>query len=694
MSIWLIQTMYCVALFAGLGILLEVLGAWRRSRRSPSIILGVGLLLLGGYLSIASLGKPVVSSSLLTRTHPRRFLAETVCCLGGTLLVAYGLLWRVATTSTRRRIRSLTDELAHSANQRATDRQVLSAVVRSSVSGVMIAEAVRDERGQIIDFECRFMNDEAQQVLGRSASDLLGWRVLERVPCIESQHLLPEAVSVVETRLPFRDERCVSKDGQEQWYLLSMVKHGDGLIATFTDVSGRRRTEKKLRHAAHHDALTGLPSRLLLIDRLTQAITRTKRYREYKFAVLLLDFDRFKVVNDSLGHEVGDQLLVSIADRIRANLRALDTASRPDYEHLPARLGGDEFVILLDGLHGARDALLVTERVQLALSEPYVIAGHEIISTASIGIVIVEGNYEKPEDILRDADIAMYEAKKLGKARHVVFNEHMHSHAVERLTLEKELRKAADQQAFKLNYQPIVSLDSSALRGFEALIRWPHPQRGVISPAQFIPLAEELGLIIPIGHWVMVEACRQLRQWQEMRSGQGLLSVSVNLSRQQLTHGDLVASVAGVIAEHGIEPAALVLEVTESMIMDNAREVVPILDRLREVGVRLAMDDFGTGHSSLSFLHQVPMDILKIDRSFIARSGDARKFRAIIQTIVQLAHNLNMEVVAEGIEKPEQVSMLRSLACNFGQGYLFGRPMEASDADGLVRDDYRFTTAA
>ncbi len=694
MSTWLIQTIYCVAIFAGLGVLLEVLGAKRKSARSLSIIAGVVLLLLGGYLSVARPGYPLLSAPLLNRPYPRRFIAETVCSLGGALLVAYGLLWRVATTSTRGRIRSLTEELARTASDRATDRQVLSAVVRSSVSGVMIAEAVRDEHGKIIDFECRFINDEAENLLGCRASAILGKRVLDHVPCIKSQRLLLEAVSVVETRVPFRDERSCSKDGQELWFQISMVKHEDGLIATFTDVSGRKRSETKLRHAAHHDALTGLPSRLLLMDRLTQAITRSKRFREYKFAVLLLDFDRFKVINDSLGHEVGDQLLVGIADRIRANLRALDTMSRPDYEHLPARLGGDEFVILLDGVHGARDALIVTERIQQTLAQPYVIADHEVISTASIGIVIVDGNYEKPEDILRDSDIAMYEAKKSGKARHVVFNGHMHSHAVERLTLEKELRKAADQLAFTLNYQPIVSLETAALRGFEALIRWPHPQRGVVSPAQFIPLAEELGLIIPIGHWVMREAARQLRLWQEMRTGPGLLSMSVNLSRQQLTHPDLVASVAGVIGESGIEPSALVLEVTESMIMDSAREAVPVLDRLREVGVRLAMDDFGTGHSSLSFLHQVPMDILKIDRSFIARSGDARKFRAIIQTIVQLAHNLDMDVVAEGIEKPEQVALLQSLSCNHGQGYFFGRPLDAAAAQALVRDDYRFTSAA
>jgi diguanylate cyclase (GGDEF)-like protein len=391
---------------------------------------------------------------------------------------------------------------------------------------------------------------------------------------------------------------------------------------------------------------------------------------------------------------VGDQLLIEIAERLRANLRELDTPARIGDAHLPARLGGDEFVILLDGIVDARDALVVAERLQTALAKPYILDGHEVISTASIGIVISDGNYERPDDILRDADTAMYQAKSSGKARHVVFDEHMHSEVIQRLNLEKELRRAADQQEFALNYQPIVSLDTAQLKGFEALIRWNHPERGVISPAQFIGLAEELGLIVPIGDWVLRAACLQLRRWQKQRPLGCPMSMTVNLSKKQLTHPDLVGSVSSLIEEVGIDPALLVLEITESTIMDNFDAITPVLSELHKVGVLLAMDDFGTGHSSLGFLNRIPMDILKIDRSFINRTGNPRQHSAIIQTILQLAHAMEMEVVAEGVETQEQLVLLQSLECNYCQGFLFSKPLPPEQAEEFITDSHRFTLAA
>jgi diguanylate cyclase (GGDEF)-like protein len=538
------------------------------------------------------------------------------------------------------------------------------------------------------------MNEEAQQILGRSATVLLGEPLLKHVPCIKAEGLFHEAVSVMETRLPFRDERCCEHGGRSRWYQITMVRHGDGIIATFGDVSGRKRTENELRHQAQHDALTNLPARSMLTDRLAQAITRAKRLPNYKFAVLFLDFDRFKIINDSLGHDVGDQLLIAISERLRANLRELDTPARIGDSHLPARLGGDEFVVLLDGIVDARDALLVAERLQQALSKPYILEGHEVISTASIGIVFSDGNYERPDDILRDADTAMYQAKSSGKARHVVFDEHMHSEVIQRLNLEKELRRAADQNEFSLNYQPIVSLETAQVRGFEALIRWNHPERGVISPAQFIGLAEELGLIVPIGEWVLREACMQLRRWQKECQGTRRLSMTVNLSKKQLTHPDLVSSVAGLIKDVGIKPSSLVLEITESTIMDTFDAITPILSELKEMGVLLAMDDFGTGHSSLGFLNLVPMDILKIDRSFINRTGNTRQHAAIIQSILQLAHAMEMEVVAEGVETEDQLALLQSLECNYCQGFLFSKPLPPDQAKAFIDENHRFTLAA
>ena len=387
-------------------------------------------------------------------------------------------------------------------------------------------------------------------------------------------------------------------------------------------------------------------------------------------------------------------MLISISERLGANLREIDTPSRVDEGHLPARLGGDEFVVLLDGINDARDAVIVAERLQKALSKPHMIGDHEVISTASIGIVTSDGNYERPDDVIRDADTAMYQAKNSGRARHVVFDEMMHKEVMDRLNLEKELRQAAEEQQFTLSYQPIVSLETAALVGFEALIRWPHAERGIVLPADFIALAEELGLIVPIGEWVLGEACGQLRRWQQKRPDLEALSMSVNLSKHQLTHADLMKTVTQVIEKTGIEPRSLTLEVTESTIMDNADDLTPILSQLQGVGVRLAMDDFGTGHSSLGFLHRAPMDILKIDRSFIHSPGKTKDYGAIIQTVVQLAHTLKMQVIAEGIETQEQLVLLQSLDCNLGQGFLFSEPLETEAAERFLAEGYRFTVAA
>ncbi len=661
-------------------------------RGMPSITVGAALLVLGGLLSIAAPARNRLTRPTVLGAHSR-LAVERIILFGGSLFIAYGLIWRLASIKGRQQILRLSDRIREKAELVASAQEVVNGIVRSSVSGVMILDAIRDSDGTLVDFRCRFMNKEAERLVERRANELLGEPLLAHVPCLEDRELLYEAGGVLEGNRPFRDERCARKDGREMWYQIAVVKHGDGIIATFTDVTLRKQTEKKLKHVAKHDALTDLPGRPLMIDRLTQAITHGKQFTEYQFALLLLDFDRFKIVNDSLGPKVGDALLVSIAQRLRKELDEMEISARPNAEHLPARLGGDEFVVLLDGIFDARGAMMVAERLHESLSQPHSIDGHEVACTASIGIVTSDGNYERPEDVLRDADTAMYQAKSAGKARSVIFDERMHSEVLERLNLEKELRAATEQQAFVLHYQPIVSLETSALKGFEALIRWPHPQRGMVPPLAFIGLAEELGLIVPIGEWVLREAAGQLRRWQEHRSGPAL-SMTVNLSKKQLAHPGLVAAVAETVEQAGIEPGSLVLEITESTIMDNLDELTPVLSSLRDVGVLLAMDDFGTGHSSLSFLHRVPMNLLKIDRSFINMSGEGRRFDAIIETIVRLAHNLDMDVVAEGIETPDQMVLLQSLSCNYAQGYLFSKPLEASDAGKLAQPHYRFTRAA
>ncbi len=667
------------------------LGKGRRGM--PSIWTGAVLVTLAGLMTVLDPEWIILNVPLVDSPETFQFARGIVGFFAGAMFVVCGLFSRFSTGMAHGQIERLATSLGQTSNELKAMQEVMSSVVRSSIHGVMILQCLRDESGTVIDFECRLINKEAEQILGRSASTLLRQPLLRQVPCLKSHHFFRDAVSVIETKLPYRDERSCQQGDRVRWYHVAMVKHGDGLVASFADVTDRKRTEEQLRHAAEHDPLTGLPGRVPLSDRLEQAISRAKRLPGYKFAVLFLDFDRFKIINDSLGHDVGDRLLISISERLRANLREIDTPARFGEGHLPVRLGGDEFVILLDGITDARDAVVVAERLQKALSEPHVLDGHQVISTASIGIVTSEGNYERPDDILRDADTAMYQAKSSGKARHVVFDERMHSEVIERLTLEKDLRAAAEELNFTLAFQPIVSINDAALAGFEALIRWPHSERGTILPGHFIALAEELGLIVPIGEWVLREACRQLQAWQKTPRSGPPISMSVNLSKQQLTDANLVQRIHEIIAETGIEPRTLVLEITESTIANNPDFLRPVLLRLRNEGVRLAMDDFGKGHSSLAFLHQVPMDILKIDRSFINNPGNPRHYQAIIHTIVQLAHNLSMEVVGEGIETLDQLVLLQALDCNLGQGYLFGHPVGASEAQQFTAKDYRFTVA-
>jgi diguanylate cyclase (GGDEF)-like protein len=434
-------------------------------------------------------------------------------------------------------------------------------------------------------------------------------------------------------------------------------------------------SEEHFRHAAFHDALTGLPNRALLADHLKLAIERAKRRENHLFAVLFLDLDRFKNINDSLGHTIGDELLISIARRVEGCLRPMDTV---------ARLGGDEFAILLDGLEEFSHAIHVAERVQHELMQPFNLKGHEVYTTASIGIAMSTAGYDHPENILRDADIAMYRAKDNGKARYELFDTVMHTRAVALLKLENDLRRAIERQEFRVFYQPIISLETDQTAGFEALVRWEHPERGCVSPGEFIPLAEETGLISEIGQWVLRESCRQVRQWQ--LESQRPLTLSVNLSGKQFVQSNLIGQIKGILQETDFDPRYLNLEITESVVMKNAEAATSMLLQLRDLGAHLSIDDFGTGYSSLSYLHRFPVSILKIDRSFIGRMGEGGENSEIVRTIMTLANNLGMEVVAEGIETEAQLSLLRNLKCAYGQGFLFSRPVPAETAQVLIHE--------
>lgn len=433
------------------------------------------------------------------------------------------------------------------------------------------------------------------------------------------------------------------------------------------------------RHAAFHDALTDLPNRALLTEHIKLAIERPRDRDELFFAVLFLDLDRFKNINDSLGHIAGDQLLIATARCLETCMRPMDTV---------ARLGGDEFAILLDGLESQDHAISVAERILQALTKPFDLIGHEVYITASIGITLSGGGYDDPENVLRDADTAMYRAKESGKARFQVFDASMHSHAVSRLQLENDLRRAIERNEFQVYYQPIIKLENNELSGFEALVRWNHPDRGLVPPDEFIPIAEETGLIVDIGGLVLRESCRQLREWQSLFSIP--LTVNVNLSGKQFAQPNLVSQVKQVLDETGLDAKYLKLEITESVVMENAEIASTMLKQLCTLGVHLCIDDFGTGYSSLSYLHRFPVKTLKIDRSFIGRMGPSGENSEIVRTIITLANNLAMEVVAEGVETAEQLAQLKSLKCTLGQGYLFSRPADAKAATSYIHDHQPF----
>ena len=533
------------------------------------------------------------------------------------------------------------------------------------------------------DGQWRRVNGSLCQILGYTEKELLATNFQEVTYPDDLGNDLVHMYQLLEgkRRIDQREKRYLHRSGHPIWVLqsASVARNTTGeplhLILQIQDITERKRAEEQVHHAAYHDALTGLPNRTLLADRLSLSLARAKRNKEYQFAVLFLDLDRFKLVNDSLGHTLGDQLLVELGRRLELCMRKADTV---------ARLGGDEFGMLLDGIKDPYDAIYIAERIQEELLEPFNLNGHEFLTTTSIGIAFSKSGYDFPEDILRDADIAMYRAKSNGKARYEVFDVAMHSHAVEMLNLERELRRAIERKEVKVHYQPIVSLSDKALVGFEALARVESETLGPISPVQFIPLAEETGLIIPLGMAVLQEACRQMQQWKEQYPQQQPLSISVNLSSKQFTQLNLVEMITKTLEETGLDPSCLHLEITESVIMEKGQEASEMLSQLKALGVTLSIDDFGTGYSSLSYLHSFPFDILKIDRSFVSRVATDKESAGIVETILHLADKLGKKAVAEGVESEDQLAMLRAAGCGYGQGYLFSRPLWPGAVDRLL----------
>jgi len=429
----------------------------------------------------------------------------------------------------------------------------------------------------------------------------------------------------------------------------------------------------QLARQAFRDPLTSLPNRALFMDRLQHALTRTERRGE-RLAILFLDLDRFKVVNDSMGHGVGDQLLIGVSQRLAACLRPEDTI---------ARLGGDEFAILLEDVKDDKGPTSVADRLTAELQQAFSCEGREVVITVSIGIAMSTARRMTPEDILRDADLAMYHAKGKGKARYEIFDKSMNAPAQERMDLELDLRNAVSRGEFVLHYQPVVDLPTGRITEVEALVRWKHPSRGLLSPAEFVGLAEETGLIVPLGRWVLHEACRQTRHWQLASPG-NRLAISVNLSARQLQQAGLVEEIAAVLRDTRLDPGALRLEITETVVMHDAPTTLAKLEALKALGIQLAIDDFGTGYSSLGYLKRFPVDTLKIDRSFVKGIGGNVEDSAIVRAVITVAKSLNLSVTAEGIETAEQLEHLRALGCDHGQGYYFAKPMASDRVPALL----------
>ncbi|MEP0783228.1 EAL domain-containing protein [Trichocoleus sp. DQ-A1] len=669
------------------------------------------LLNITGYTREEIIGRTTVELKIWANQEQRDRMKQILLEEGSVRNIEFTFL----TKSGEARVALLSAEIIDFDNQ-----QCLLAVSRDITSRKQAEEALRvqqeflrnviDSTPNLIfvkDWDGKFtlVNKALASIYGTTVENLLGKTDADFNPNFEEvERFLSDDREVIigETEKIISEETLTDSTGNVRWFqttkksLVSPDGKARQVLGVATDISDRKLVEDLLIHDAFHDKLTGLANRALFMERLGHLVELTKRRQDYLFAVLFLDLDRFKVINDSLGHTIGDQLLVEIAYRLQRCLRPGD---------MVARLGGDEFTILLEDIQDVSDATRIANQIQNELALPFNLNGQEVFTSASIGIAFNTTDSHQPQDLLRDADIAMYRAKALGRARHEVFDMTMHTRAVELLQLVTDLRQAVNRQEFLLHYQPIVSLSTGQITGFEALVRWQHPERGLISPAEFIPVAEETGLIVPIGWWVLQEACRQMYVWQKQLvndSSSGVpgnkpltinhqpLTISVNLSSKQFTQPHLAQAIHQILEETGLDAGCLRLEITESAVMENAESAIATLLQLKKLGVQIYIDDFGTGYSSLSYLHRFPIDTLKIDRSFVGRMSSDSENWEIVRTIITLAHNLGLDVVAEGVETAEQLAQLRTLQCEYGQGYFFSRPLDVASVETFMAAEHQW----
>ncbi len=552
----------------------------------------------------------------------------------------------------------------------------------------------------------RLYNSPAyKRILGYSAAELSETSSFEQIHLEDRFKVLEAAREARSTGVGKKLEyRIRHKDGT--WRVLesmaSTIRNEKGEVAKLVivnrDVTERKRAEEELEHNSFHDALTGLPNRRLFLDRLQHLFARARRNPERQHAVLLVDLDGFKTFNDTMGHALGDRVIVEIGQRLGACLRHDDTISRPQFENstldaVLSRMGGDEFTILLEEVSDPSNAMRVAERILAAVAEPILVEGREVRTSASVGIALSKPTHQRAEDLLMDADVAMRRAKAMGGARCEVFDEAVHTRAVNRLKLESELRGALEKREFRVHYQPILDLEAGQIAGFETLLRWQHPEQGLISPYKFIAAAEDTGLLVSVGQWVIVQACQQLRTWDNAgdskigteNSPLPPISISVNVSARQLADPRFVSGLQATLQQTGIDPSRLLLEMTEDVVAADAKLTVTVLSHLKQLRVGVILDDFGTGNSSLSGLTQFPIEALKIDRSLVAGMLIDRGTRDVVELIMLLAHKLKLKVIAEGIESSRQYDYLHGLACEQGQGYFFSPPVEAKTAEQLLR---------
>jgi diguanylate cyclase (GGDEF)-like protein/PAS domain S-box-containing protein len=633
----------------------------------PALLLfGDRVLTAGWLLFTASLLFEVCDEF----TAEPRFWGETFTfALGATGLLLAGVgFWRV----TRRRQRDVMQR-----EKVVGDLEQSHNTLQAVLEGTPDHVSVRDLSGRYL-----LVNPAGAAAAGRAAAEMIGHTNAELFGEQGSRVLSDNDLRVLESGETVTYEEVGPGEGGAQTYLVTKGVYRDkrgfalGILRIARDITERKAAEAQLAHDSLHDVLTGLPNRARFLDELAVAMSRVRRRPSHLFAVLFLDLDRFKVINDSLGHAAGDELLAIFARTLKGWLRPSD---------LVARLGGDEFTVLLDGMDSADDATRVAERIESGLRGSLRLGDREVFASVSIGIALSTSGYERAEDVLRDADLALYRAKAAGRGRYAIFDVEMHARAMAHLQLETDLRRAVERQEFRIAYQPIIALGTRKLLGFEALLRWQHPTRGLIAPGEFLEVADETGLMVPIGRWCLKEACTQLARWQEEREEASVLTMSCNVSSRQLMHPQLVQYVKEALQAANLDPARLRIEITESVIMEHAEAAASRLRELRDLGVQLDMDDFGTGYSSLSYLQRFPLHAVKIDRSFIERMRGGQNAE-IVRAILTLGRNLGLDVIAEGVETGEQDALLVEMGCPCAQGFLFSHPVAAEQAARLIAE--------